>query len=71
MAAEILALAGEPEALIAAATHAKQSGHPNATQDLADLVEAFGRTPVMDAIGDEARGKKTPAGALAVGSARI
>jgi UDP-N-acetylglucosamine--N-acetylmuramyl-(pentapeptide) pyrophosphoryl-undecaprenol N-acetylglucosamine transferase len=71
LAAEIMVLAGDPEALIAAASHAKQSGRPKATQDLADLVESFGRTPVMDAIGDAERAKATPAGALAVGSARV
>jgi UDP-N-acetylglucosamine--N-acetylmuramyl-(pentapeptide) pyrophosphoryl-undecaprenol N-acetylglucosamine transferase len=70
VAAEIEALMADPEALIAAAAHAKQCGRPNATQDLADLVESFGRTPVMDAIGDDERGKSAPAGALAVGSAR-
>jgi UDP-N-acetylglucosamine--N-acetylmuramyl-(pentapeptide) pyrophosphoryl-undecaprenol N-acetylglucosamine transferase len=71
LAAEIMALAGDPEALIAAASHAKQSGRPKATQDLADLVESFGRTPVMDAIGDGDRAKAAPSGALAVGSARV
>jgi UDP-N-acetylglucosamine--N-acetylmuramyl-(pentapeptide) pyrophosphoryl-undecaprenol N-acetylglucosamine transferase len=71
LAAEIMALASDPEALIAAASHAKQCGRPKATQDLADLVESFGRTPVMDAIGDEARGKAAPSGALAAGSARV
>jgi UDP-N-acetylglucosamine--N-acetylmuramyl-(pentapeptide) pyrophosphoryl-undecaprenol N-acetylglucosamine transferase len=71
LAAEIQMLAGDPEALIAAAAHAKQCGRPNATQDLADLIEGFGRTPVMDAIGDEERGLAAPAGALAIGSARI
>jgi UDP-N-acetylglucosamine--N-acetylmuramyl-(pentapeptide) pyrophosphoryl-undecaprenol N-acetylglucosamine transferase len=71
LAAEIQMLAGDPEALIAAAAHARQCGRPNATQDLADLIESFGRTPVMDAIGDEERGLAAPAGALAVGSARI
>ncbi|WP_116091479.1 undecaprenyldiphospho-muramoylpentapeptide beta-N-acetylglucosaminyltransferase [Sphingomonas crusticola] len=70
LAAEILSLTGEPEALIAAAAHAKACGRPNATEDLADLVEGFGRTPVMDAIGDTKRGKSKPAGALAIGSAR-
>jgi UDP-N-acetylglucosamine--N-acetylmuramyl-(pentapeptide) pyrophosphoryl-undecaprenol N-acetylglucosamine transferase len=47
---------GDPEALIAAAAHAKACGRPNATADLADLVESFGRPPVMDAIGDLERG---------------
>ena len=56
LASEIISLAGDPEALIAAAAHAKQCGRPMATEDLADLVESFGRTPVMDAIGDDERG---------------
>jgi len=47
---------GDNEALIAAAAHAKACGRPNATRDLADLVESLGRTPVMDAIGDRERG---------------
>jgi len=47
---------GDPEALIAAAAHAKACGRPNATADLADLVESLGRPPVMDAIGDRERG---------------
>ena len=69
LAAEITALVADPEALIAAAAHAKQCGRPNATKDLADLVEGFGRTPVMDAIGDAKRGAM-PSGAVAAGSAR-
>ena len=69
LAAEIEGLLADPEALIAAAAHAKACGHPNATKDLADLVEGFGRTPVMDAIGDEVRASAAPAG-LALGSAR-
>ena len=71
LAAEIEAMAADPEALIAAAARAKACGHPNATQDLADLVEGFGRTPVMDAIGDDVRGTAASSRAgLAVGSAR-
>jgi len=62
-------LTGDPEVLIAAATHAKQCGRPLATEDLADLVESFGRTPVMDAIGDDQRGKAAVAPGLAVGGA--
>lgn len=70
LAAEVEALAGDPEALIAAAAHARGCGRPNATQDLADLVERFGRTPVMDAIGDDVRGRAAGRTALATGSAR-
>jgi UDP-N-acetylglucosamine--N-acetylmuramyl-(pentapeptide) pyrophosphoryl-undecaprenol N-acetylglucosamine transferase len=71
LASEILSFAGEPEALIAAAAHAKKCGRPLATEDLADLIESFGRTPVMDAIGDEERGKVQVApGLAATGSAQ-
>ncbi|WP_442680294.1 undecaprenyldiphospho-muramoylpentapeptide beta-N-acetylglucosaminyltransferase [Sphingomonas sp. ASY06-1R] len=70
VAAEILSLVGDPEALIAAAAHAKACGRPNATEDLADLIEGLGRTPVMDAIGDDHRGKARPAGGLAIGNAK-
>lgn len=61
----------DPEALIAAAAHAKACGLPNAAQDLADLVEGFGRPPVMDAIGDDVRGTAVPApaGLVAGGAA--
>jgi UDP-N-acetylglucosamine--N-acetylmuramyl-(pentapeptide) pyrophosphoryl-undecaprenol N-acetylglucosamine transferase len=69
LASEIVSLAGDPEALIAAATHAKSCGHPKATEDLADLLESFGRTPVMDAIGDDKRGKAKLAPGLAAGGA--
>jgi UDP-N-acetylglucosamine--N-acetylmuramyl-(pentapeptide) pyrophosphoryl-undecaprenol N-acetylglucosamine transferase len=67
LATELEAYLRDPEALIVAAARAKACGHPNATEDLADLVEGFGRTPVMDAIGDDVRGKATPA--LAPGAA--
>jgi len=69
LAREIVALAADPEALIAAAAHAKKCGHPNATKDLADLIEGFGRTPVMDAIGDLERGKAKVKPGLAPGAA--
>jgi UDP-N-acetylglucosamine--N-acetylmuramyl-(pentapeptide) pyrophosphoryl-undecaprenol N-acetylglucosamine transferase len=68
LARQMEALLGDPEALIAAAHRAKACGLPRATEDLADLVEGFGRPPVMDAIGDDVRGKGAPAGAaLAMG----
>ncbi|WP_420141249.1 undecaprenyldiphospho-muramoylpentapeptide beta-N-acetylglucosaminyltransferase [Sphingomonas sp.] len=71
VAAEIEGFAADPDALIAAAARAKACGRPNATEDLADLVEGFGRPPVMDAIGDDRRGVGAPAKAgLAVGSAK-
>jgi UDP-N-acetylglucosamine--N-acetylmuramyl-(pentapeptide) pyrophosphoryl-undecaprenol N-acetylglucosamine transferase len=70
LASEIVSLAGDPEALISAAAHAKACGRPNATEDLADLIEGFGRAPVGEAISDRKRvGAKLPNG-LAIGSAR-
>jgi len=69
LAQEIMSVAGDPEALIAAAARAKACGRPMATEDLADLIESFGRTPVMDAIGDDKRGKVAPAPGLIAGGA--
>lgn len=69
LAAEILGIASDPEALIAAAAHAKACGRPNATEDLADLVESFGRTPVMDVIGDDVRATMKAVPGLAAGAA--
>jgi UDP-N-acetylglucosamine--N-acetylmuramyl-(pentapeptide) pyrophosphoryl-undecaprenol N-acetylglucosamine transferase len=67
LAGEIENYAADPEALIAAAARAKACGRPQATEALADLVESFGRPPVMDGIGDRKRGK--PARTLAAGGA--
>jgi UDP-N-acetylglucosamine--N-acetylmuramyl-(pentapeptide) pyrophosphoryl-undecaprenol N-acetylglucosamine transferase len=68
LARQMEALLGDPEALIYAAARAKACGLPRATEDLADLVESFGRPPVMDAIGDRERGKAANGGpALALG----
>jgi UDP-N-acetylglucosamine--N-acetylmuramyl-(pentapeptide) pyrophosphoryl-undecaprenol N-acetylglucosamine transferase len=65
LARQMEALLGDPEALIAAAHRAKSCGLPRATEDLADLVESFGRPPVMDAIDDDIRGGHgAPAGAM-------
>ena len=69
LAAEMTSLAGDPEALIAAAAHAKACGRPRATEDLADLIESFGRTPVMDAIGDDQPIKAKVVPGLAPGAA--
>jgi len=69
LASEIMSLAGDPEPLIAAAALAKSCGHPRATEDLADLVESFGRTPVMDAIGDDQRAQAKAVPGLAIGGA--
>jgi UDP-N-acetylglucosamine--N-acetylmuramyl-(pentapeptide) pyrophosphoryl-undecaprenol N-acetylglucosamine transferase len=41
-------LALEPNALMNAAKRARACGRPNATEDLADLVESLGREPIMD-----------------------
>ena len=57
LARQMEALLGDPDALIVAATRAKACGRPRATEDLADLMESFGRPPVMDAIGDDKRGR--------------
>lgn len=56
LAAQIEALAGDPEALSAAAHAAWNCGRPNAASDLADLVESFGGTPLMDVIRVETTG---------------
>jgi UDP-N-acetylglucosamine--N-acetylmuramyl-(pentapeptide) pyrophosphoryl-undecaprenol N-acetylglucosamine transferase len=66
LALEIMRVAGDPDALIAAAARAKACGRPKATEDLADLIESLGRTPVMDAIGDVHRAKAVVAPGLAV-----
>lgn len=68
LAQQITALLEDPEALVAAAAHAKASGIPDAAARLADLVESFGRPPVMDVIGDDVRGSKVKTG-LAMGAA--
>ena len=50
LAKQMQKLGLEPDALINAASRAKSVGRPNATRDLADLVESLGRTPLMDGI---------------------
>ena len=67
LARQMLALLDDPEALIAAASRARACGLPHAAHALADLVESFGRPPVMDAIGDDARGAKALKPKLAMG----
>jgi UDP-N-acetylglucosamine--N-acetylmuramyl-(pentapeptide) pyrophosphoryl-undecaprenol N-acetylglucosamine transferase len=47
LAAQIEKIALEPGALENAAKAAKSCGRPNAVADLADLVESFGRAPIM------------------------
>ena len=64
---QIRAIAQNPETLANAAHAAWNCGLPNATRDLADLVEAFGGAPLMDVIRvAEGRAKAgAPRGALA------
>ena len=50
LAKQIQALAQRPETLANAAHAAWNCGYPNATRDLADLVEHFGGAPLMDVI---------------------
>ena len=50
LAKQIQAMAQHPGSLANAAHAAWNCGHPNAAADLADLVESFGHTPIMDAI---------------------
>jgi UDP-N-acetylglucosamine--N-acetylmuramyl-(pentapeptide) pyrophosphoryl-undecaprenol N-acetylglucosamine transferase len=50
LARQIEHVAGEPDTLINAASRARACGRPHAAQDLADLVERLGRTPVMDGL---------------------
>lgn len=54
LAKQMQKLALDPDALANAARCARDVGRPDAAIKLADLVESFGRTPVMDAIGDTA-----------------
>lgn len=50
MCLQIQAIAQNPETLANAAHAAWNCGYPNAAKDLADLVESFGRAPIMDVI---------------------
>ncbi|WP_374528101.1 undecaprenyldiphospho-muramoylpentapeptide beta-N-acetylglucosaminyltransferase [Novosphingobium sp.] len=50
LAKQIQAIAMNPETLATAAHAAWNCGYPNAASDLADLVEGFGGTPLMDVI---------------------
>lgn len=50
LAKQIQAMAQHPETLANAAHAAWNCGYPNAASDLADLVESFGATPIMDVI---------------------
>ncbi|OCC25199.1 undecaprenyldiphospho-muramoylpentapeptide beta-N-acetylglucosaminyltransferase [Croceicoccus estronivorus] len=50
LAKQIQVMAQHPETLANAAHAAWNCGRPNAARDLADLVESFGRPPLMDVI---------------------
>jgi len=56
LAVQVTSLLQEPDTLAIVAAHARACGFPDAARTLADLVESFGRPPVMDAIGDDVRG---------------
>ncbi len=70
LAKQIQAMAQHPETLANAAHAAWNCGHPNAARDLADLVESFGGSPLMDVI--RVAGQVAPSGqqALAMGDRR-
>jgi UDP-N-acetylglucosamine--N-acetylmuramyl-(pentapeptide) pyrophosphoryl-undecaprenol N-acetylglucosamine transferase len=61
LAKQIQKLGLEPEGLIAAAKRAWQCGRPNAAKDLADIVEGFGRPPIMDQVRSDALPMGVPA----------
>jgi len=64
LAKQIQAMAQHPETLANAAHAAWNCGYPNAAADLADLVEGFGGSPLMDVI--RVAGQAAPAGQEAV-----
>jgi len=55
LAKQIQMIAFEPGAMENAAKAAKSCGRPNAVADLADLVESFGRAPIMHGIKSQAQ----------------
>jgi UDP-N-acetylglucosamine--N-acetylmuramyl-(pentapeptide) pyrophosphoryl-undecaprenol N-acetylglucosamine transferase len=63
LAKQMQKLGLEPKGLTLAAAAAKNCGRPNATRDLANLLESLGRPPVVDAL------KADPMPAGAVGAA--
>ena len=65
LAAQVTALLQDPDLLGLTAAHARACGFPDAARSLADLVESFGRPPVMDAIGDDKRSAGAAPGGLA------
>lgn len=64
---QIQAIAQNPDTLGNAAHAAWNCGYPNAASDLADLVEGFGATPIMDVIRLDATGPARAGEALARG----
>jgi UDP-N-acetylglucosamine--N-acetylmuramyl-(pentapeptide) pyrophosphoryl-undecaprenol N-acetylglucosamine transferase len=60
LAKQIQAMAQHPETLANAAHCAWNCGYPNAASDLADLVESFGGSPLMDVI--RVKGQAKPEG---------
>jgi len=66
LAKQMQKLGLEPQALANAAERAKSVGRPNATRDLADLVEKLGRDPAADPlVADEMVLRPLPQGAYA------
>jgi UDP-N-acetylglucosamine--N-acetylmuramyl-(pentapeptide) pyrophosphoryl-undecaprenol N-acetylglucosamine transferase len=66
LAKQMQKLGLDPQGLTNAARAARNCGRPNATRDLADLLESLGRTPVVDGLrADEWRGAPGLAGATA------
>ena len=65
VAKHIQRMALEPGALEAAAGHAAGCGLPQATRDLADLVESFAPPPLMDVIRVGASAQRSSAGGVA------
>lgn len=67
LAKQIQKIALEPGALENAAVAAKSCGRPNAVADLADLVESFGRAPIMNNVmtSSDSLGAFSPSPALA------
>lgn len=66
LAKQIQAMAQHPETLANAAHAAWNCGYPRATSDLADLVESFGGSPLMDVIRMAGQPAVSGQGALAL-----
>jgi UDP-N-acetylglucosamine--N-acetylmuramyl-(pentapeptide) pyrophosphoryl-undecaprenol N-acetylglucosamine transferase len=68
LAKQIQAMAQHPGSLANAAHAAWNCGYPNAAADLADLVESFGGSPLMDVIRMSGSGQTSGKEALAMGA---